>query len=573
MAVLGEELIIRIGADTADLKRGITDARSSIDLMTGQTRKLGNEMTESVGKKATGSFKSLKSEIMFVRSNMLLLTAVATALAAPILKADDAYKEFDATLGMVGGKLDDSHGRLMRLASAMGETVWEATDKAKRNLVSFGGDAEKSLKAAEIAARGAALGLYSQEEAIAALTPTVKAYNVSAVEMDRTFAIINKGALETSGSLGEFSGALVELAPKAKRQGVALDEVAAGLITLQKAGSAPSESIAIIESLLTSAKTATVEQAQALDQLSINYTNLGTLAGGGLGTSINALISAVANGNEPIAAAAIGSKDLVAALSGGASSASSFADSFTRINGALGEFNVAYSASISLLDQSKALANEAASAWGNLASAVASFKWPEIPGSSSSEGDKSAFQYQQMFDSMEMKAMGGKVGGIGVGDTVPAMLTPGEFVIKKEIAEKMQPFLSKLNAGGIDPSALWNTSLAGTRVGNEWLLNLLGIDQKIGLRGEIVSALTPGISDRQRELSAIASAMRREVVGFSNGGPVGNPTPSHSTTIEGGVNINVTGSQFSQAMIRRQVLPMIQREVAGARSRLRRSGR
>jgi len=44
-------------------------------------------------------------------------------------------------------------------------------------------------------------------------------------------------------------------------------------------------------------------------------------------------------------------------------------------------------------------------------------------------------------------ASGGAVGGSGNGDTVPAMLTPGEFVINKEAAQKMLPFLEALNSG------------------------------------------------------------------------------------------------------------------------------
>ena len=41
--------------------------------------------------------------------------------------------------------------------------------------------------------------------------------------------------------------------------------------------------------------------------------------------------------------------------------------------------------------------------------------------------------------------MGGKVGGIGVGDTVPAMLTLASSSSKKD-RRKMQPFLSRLEA-------------------------------------------------------------------------------------------------------------------------------
>jgi TP901 family phage tail tape measure protein len=44
---------------------------------------------------------------------------------------------------------------------------------------------------------------------------------------------------------------------------------------------------------------------------------------------------------------------------------------------------------------------------------------------------------------------GGFVSGSGSGDVIPAMLTPGEFVIKKDVAQKTLPFLEMLNAGKI----------------------------------------------------------------------------------------------------------------------------
>ncbi len=44
---------------------------------------------------------------------------------------------------------------------------------------------------------------------------------------------------------------------------------------------------------------------------------------------------------------------------------------------------------------------------------------------------------------------GGFVSGSGNGDVIPAMLTPGEFVVKKDVAQKVMPFLQALNSGNI----------------------------------------------------------------------------------------------------------------------------
>ena len=63
-------------------------------------------------------------------------------------------------------------------------------------------------------------------------------------------------------------------------------------------------------------------------------------------------------------------------------------------------------------------------------------------------------------------ASGGFVGGSGSGDTVPAMLTPGEFVMNKAATAKMLPFLQALNAGKV--SGFNKGGLVGGASGGEF---------------------------------------------------------------------------------------------------------
>jgi hypothetical protein len=44
---------------------------------------------------------------------------------------------------------------------------------------------------------------------------------------------------------------------------------------------------------------------------------------------------------------------------------------------------------------------------------------------------------------------GGKVPGKGAKDSVPAMLTPGEFVVKKTAATRNLPALQRMNKGSV----------------------------------------------------------------------------------------------------------------------------
>ncbi|RPI56440.1 MAG: phage tail tape measure protein [Deltaproteobacteria bacterium] len=69
------------------------------------------------------------------------------------------------------------------------------------------------------------------------------------------------------------------------------------------------------------------------------------------------------------------------------------------------------------------------------------------------------------------RASGGTVPGTGTGDTVPAMLTPGEFVVKKDSVSKFGvPFLSALNAGLLKLSKLAKFEAGGVVGGSNLLL-------------------------------------------------------------------------------------------------------
>jgi TP901 family phage tail tape measure protein len=86
-------------------------------------------------------------------------------------------------------------------------------------------------------------------------------------------------------------------------------------------------------------------------------------------------------------------------------------------------------------------------------------------------------------------ASGGTVGGSGNRDTVPAMLTPGEFVVNKDAVSSALPFLQALNAG----------KLPGFNQGG-----LVGKDDKlVRMFGEFALRLQPKTENMSRRAGAV----------------------------------------------------------------------
>lgn len=70
-----------------------------------------------------------------------------------------------------------------------------------------------------------------------------------------------------------------------------------------------------------------------------------------------------------------------------------------------------------------------------------------------------------MMKKPQKKAKGGWIGGYGSGDKVPAMLTPGEFVVNKLSAQKFGGVLETLNSPSFRFASAPGMATAGGGVG------------------------------------------------------------------------------------------------------------
>ena len=153
---------------------------------------------------------------------------------------------------------------------------------------------------------------------------------------------------------------------------------------------------------------------------------------------------------------------------------------------------------------------------------------------------------------------GGNVPGIGNTDTVPAMLTPGEFVIRKEVAEKIKPLLKMLN--GTPPDALWQTQLTNTSIQGHSLLDLLNIPKPLGrsAHGMVIPNVS-GVGLANNPGKSIADTVSAIMNGLgtlqlNSGGEV------PSTTNNNNVTVNIPGAQNVDGRFVKDVLvPEIQR--------------
>jgi hypothetical protein len=90
-------------------------------------------------------------------------------------------------------------------------------------------------------------------------------------------------------------------------------------------------------------------------------------------------------------------------------------------------------------------------------------------------------------------AGGGVVPGVGSGDTQPAMLTPGEFVVKKDVARRILPFLQSANkhhyaTGGIVGMAPTDARMGGMAGGSPQI--------SIAVKGDSVNRILKSVNQQ-----------------------------------------------------------------------------
>lgn len=108
---------------------------------------------------------------------------------------------------------------------------------------------------------------------------------------------------------------------------------------------------------------------------------------------------------------------------------------------------------------------------------------------------------------IERKNTGGFIDGPGSGDTVPALLTPGEFVINKESAQKIgYSTLNKINRGN-NVSRFARGGVARFNAGGRANSSLINNSTNIGLGLTVFGSFIQGITGADTEIGKLTSSL------------------------------------------------------------------
>lgn len=572
MAKLAEGLEIQVSADISQFKAGMRDVKKETAGVTGEVAKAG-DAAEKAGAKGAKGFKQWRSEAMFLRSNILLVSAALVAVATPILKAEEAMSKLKGTATLFGQDGTAVLTNIKSQADALKVSYADASAAAQAAIVG-GQNVKTAVSDMKLALNLSGMGLGSKEAIDSALGGVAKAFNLTKAEA----ADLGVQAAKLGADFVSTLQSATQLRPAMEAVGLSFTSFSEAMAGLQSRGASPQESLAVINELISTVRQPTDEAKAAFEKFGIPLNEL-TLRGEGLATVLAMLTQGLKSFPADVQAALGGSQQLADVL-GGIGSPSTFQSNAGSIAAGFGMIAEAAKEGKSAIDSLNETMNKISNSLTTIIQPletatkyVSNFieMWKLVPLGLKGLSEMAFGGGSDPVDGAGAPkfAAGGMVPGSGVGDTVPAMLTPGEYVIRKDVAAKMMPFLAKLNAGGFDPSTLWSTPLAGRKIGNEWLLDILNIPQKFGIGAGRLNINDPNTSSQQAELSRLSFQMLQSIEGFANGGPV-TTNNNHSSSI-GTVNMQVSGADIDTPSGRRRVFQSIAREAAAGRKAIGRS--
>ena len=573
MATLAESLTIKIDADTKGLEKGIETAKK-------KTKAASTSMSQSLGA-TVNKLDEVKAGWEKLKGVLVFSTAAIAAAAVPTLKAEDAIKKLAGATLLAGKNLDKTMSGAKAAADKFGLTYSKAARAATVAIATGAADAKTAVESLKASMTLEKLGFGSAQAIQGALERGAKAFQVpleQIQEMGVGASVLGAGAFE------QIINAAVDLKPAMEESGVSFEQFVETMSTLQSRGAPFASSLALVSQMMTDVRTGNQEAIQALNHF-----------GAGIDTvqprldnmqSVLALVTQGVVGGGQAMTDALGPYQAYAdTLKGlGSDGASQFVAGMGAMKDVVTDFTGAIDASQSSLDQlATLLANliNQITGWTKSAKTMlVDFAQSIVDLGNSIPGFAATSEFlfggSMHVGTMPVlhKAAGGEIPGVGNTDSVPAMLTPGEIVINKKVAQALKPMLLELNRSGIDSSSLHNTLLAGTSIkGRSLLGDVLGIQPAQRAAFSLGSFGDSGMGHRNATLAAVASDMMRAIgaLQLNKGGEV--PSVSNNNSRSFSIqNVNIS-ARASLPDIRRQLMPEIERIAERRQSFRGRTGR
>jgi TP901 family phage tail tape measure protein len=247
MSANEKDLVLRLVAETKELKAGLASGRS---------------MVKGFASASVAAFKAAAAG----------MAALSAAVGVGIHK----YANFSEELANVGTMLGDQAGQFLpqyseeirNLAVQFGETTG-ALSGGLYDILSASIDASKATGVLEVSVRAARAGMSDTKTAADAVTTVLNSYQMSAEEAgsvsDALFSIIKRGKT----TFDELAPQIGLVASRAASSGVSLEEMGAALSTMTRTGVPTRQAVTALRATIATFSRATDDSKEAAEEFGV----------------------------------------------------------------------------------------------------------------------------------------------------------------------------------------------------------------------------------------------------------------------------------------------------------------
>lgn len=373
MATTIGELLVKLGIEMADWKRGISEATGGL---------------EGFANKATSAGKKLSASV----------TAPLVGVGTAAVKMANSFElEMSRIEGLVGESaqaVDGMKDSVLGLAGATGKAPQELAS-ALFAVESAGLRGEQAMGALEIAAKASTAGLGDTRSVALAAAASMTAYQASGMTAAKATDILTATVREGNLSAEQLAGSISRVLPIAAAAGVGLEEVGAAAAIITRSGASAAEAMTQIKASIMSLNAPSKEARNRMEEYGLSVEKVqSTLRNDGLVAALQ-LLNDATGGNAVAMREILGSSEaLTGALTLLGTEAGTLESVFDGVANSTGDTQRAFDAAtstsafkmtqafteikVALVEVGSVIAPVAATVAGGIADMVSAFT--DLPG-------------------------------------------------------------------------------------------------------------------------------------------------------------------------------------------------